>query len=173
MKKSIKELLKLKKLQDFISKYNISNEYIAVNRTTVTKALFIGLFIALLPMPMQMLVVILAMRFFMFNVPLAILLCWITNPITMPFIYYIEYMIGCYVLNTDSLTIHMSLEWFNNNFTNIFLQLYVGAFLLAASISSTMYFSVNYLWIHFVYKNKKKHYTQRKSNHLHKNNKPK
>jgi len=162
VKESIKELLKLKKLQDLISKHNISNEYIAVNRTTVTKALFIGLFIALLPMPLQMLVVILMMKFFKFNVPLAILLCWITNPVTMPFIYYIEYMIGCYVLNTDSLTIHMSLEWFNNNFAHIFLQLYLGAFLLATSVSSIVYFSVNYLWIHLVYKNKKKHYTQRK-----------
>jgi hypothetical protein len=162
MKKKFKELTKIDKLQDFITKHNISSEYIAVNRTTITKALFIGLFIALLPIPMQMLVVIVMMKFFTFNVPLAILLCWITNPITMPFIYYTEYIIGSYVLNTDILSIQMSLEWFNNNFSSIFIQLYVGAFILSAVVSSLVYFSVNYLWIHLVYKNKKLHYSERK-----------
>jgi uncharacterized protein (DUF2062 family) len=162
MKKSIKELMKLEKLQDAISKYNIPYEYISVNRSMVTKALLIGLFIALLPIPMQMLIVLVLMRFFTFNVPLAILLCWITNPITMPFVYYIEYTIGSYILNTDILAMEMSIEWFNNNFTSIFIQLYVGAFLLASLVSTGVYFLVNYLWIHLVYKNKKLHYKERK-----------
>jgi len=80
----------------------------------------------------------------------------------MPFIYYAEYIIGSYLLNTDTLAIQMSLEWFNNNFTSIFMQLYVGAFVLASVVSSVVYFIVNYLWIHLVYKNKKLHYTERK-----------
>lgn len=162
MKKKFKELINIKKLDDLIAKYNISYEYIAVNRAMVTKALLIGLFIALLPIPMQMLVVLLCMKFFTFNVPLGILLCWITNPITMPFIYYIEYLVGSFILNTEMLAIEMSLEWFNDNFTNIFLQLYLGAFILASLISTVVYLLVNYLWIHLVYKNKKIHYTQRK-----------
>jgi len=162
MKKRIKRLTKTEKLQKIIAKYNISYEYIAVNRTMVTRALFIGLFIALIPMPMQMLVVILMMRFFKFNVPLAVLLCWITNPITMPFIFYIEYVVGSYILNTDIVAMEMTTEWFNNNFATIFIQLYAGAFLLATSISGSLYFITNYLWIHFVNKNRKLHYTKRK-----------
>jgi len=162
MKKKIKKITNTEKLQSFITKYNISSEYIAVNRTMVTKAMFIGLFVALLPIPMQMLVVIILMKFVTFNVPLAILLCWITNPITMPFIYYAEYIIGSYLLYTDTFALKMSLEWFNNNFTSIFMQLYVGAFVLASVVSSVVYFIVNYLWIHLVYKNKKLHYTERK-----------
>ncbi|MGB5866496.1 MAG: DUF2062 domain-containing protein, partial [Arcobacteraceae bacterium] len=123
MKKKIKKLTKSKKSQDFITKYNIPYEFIAVNRTMVTKALLIGLFVALLPIPLQMLVVIVMMKFVRFNVPLAILLCWVTNPITMPFIYYVEYLIGSFVLNTDVLSIQMSLDWFNDNFKSIFTQL--------------------------------------------------
>ena len=162
MKKKIKKLTKTKKLNDFINKYNISYKYIAVNRTMVTKALFIGLFIALLPLPMQMLIVLVMMRFFVFNVPLAVLACWITNPITMPFIYYAEYVLGSFVLNTDIIAMQMSMEWFNNNFTSIFMQLYVGAIFLASTVSTAVYFLVDYLWIYFVHKNKKLHYKQRK-----------
>jgi len=162
MKKKIKKITKSKKSQDFITKYKIPYEYIAVNRTMVTKALFIGLFVALLPIPMQMLVVIIMMKFLKFNVPLAILLCWITNPVTMPFIYYIEYYIGSFVLNTELLSIQMNLEWFNENFKNIFIQLYIGAIVVASTIASFSYFITNYLWIYIVNKNKKLHYSQRK-----------
>lgn len=162
MKKKIKKLTKTKKSQDFISKYNIPYEYISVNRTMVTKALLIGLFIALLPIPMQMLLVIVMMKFFRFNVPLAILLCWVTNPITMPFIYYIEYITGSFILNTEILSIQMSLEWFNENFANIFIQVFIGAVFIGAIVSSVSYLVVNYLWIYFVNRDKKTHYTQRK-----------
>ena len=162
MKKRIKKLTKTKKSQDFISKYNIPYEYIAVNRTMVTKALLIGLFIALLPIPMQMVVVIVMMKFLKFNVPLAILLCWITNPNTMPFIYYVEYSIGSFILNTEVLNIQMNLEWFNENIGNIFMQLCTGSIVLATVVSGMSYFIVNYLWIYFVNRDKKVHYTQRK-----------
>lgn len=128
----------------------------------VTKALLIGLFVALLPIPLQMVVVVVMMKFFRFNVPLAILLCWVTNPITMPFIYYVEYLIGSFVLNTDIMTIQMSVEWFNDNFKSIFTQLYLGAFILATVVSSASYLITNYLWIYIVNKNKKLHYTERK-----------
>ena len=162
MKKRIKAIINTKKLQDLLSKYKLSYEYISVNRTMVTRGIFLGLFTALLPIPFQMLVVILLMRFFIFNVPIAVILCWVTNPITMPFIYYAEYMIGSTILNTEVLVIEMSVEWFSDNFASIFLQLYFGAFLLASVISSLMYFFVNYLWIYFVYQNKKVHHRKRK-----------
>ncbi len=127
----------------------------------VTKAFLIGLFIALIPMPMQMLLVVIMMNFLKFNLPLAVILCWITNPFTMPFIFYIEYIIGSFILNIEMVNVEMSIEWFNNNFTNIFIPLYVGAFLFASITSILVYFIVNYLWIYFVNKNKKLHYKER------------
>lgn len=162
MKKTIKKITRLEKIQYYIKKYNIPYEYISVNKSMVTKAIFIGLVIALLPLPMQMLIILFLMKFFTFNVPLALLLCWITNPVTIPFIYYYEYIIGSYILQSEIAEIEMTIEWFNTNFSDIFIPLYLGSFVVALSVASLSYFFVNYIWIYNVYKNKKKHYTKRK-----------
>ena len=161
IKKKIKKLTKSQRLKEFISKHQIPHEYLSVNRTMVTKAFLIGLFIAFIPMPMQMLLVVIMMRFFKFNLPLAVALCWITNPFTMPFIYYLEYVTGSFILDIDTVAVEITVEWFNNNFANIFIPLYVGALLLASVISISVYFLINYLWIYFVNKSKKLHYKER------------
>ena len=161
IKKKIKKLTKSQRVKEFISKHKIPHEYLSVNRTMVTKAFLIGLFIAFIPMPMQMLLVVIMMRFFKFNLPLAVALCWITNPFTMPFIYYLEYVTGSFILDIDTVAVEITVEWFNNNFANIFIPLYVGALLLASVISISVYFLINYLWIYFVNKSKKLHYKER------------
>ena len=161
IKKKIKKLSKSKSIKEFISKHKIPHEFLSANRAMVVKAFFIGLFIAFIPMPMQMLAVIVMMRFFKFNLPLAITLCWITNPFTMPFIYYIEYIVGSFILNIDTVVVQISVDWFSNNFTDIFIPLYVGALTVASFISTLVSFLINYLWIFLVKKSKKLHYKER------------
>ncbi len=161
IKKKIKKLSKSQKIKDFISKHQIPHEYLSVSRMMITKAIFIGLFIAFIPMPMQMLVVVVMMKFFRFNLPLAIVLCWITNPFTMPFIYYIEYIVGSFILNIDAITVQMSVDWFSNNLQDIFIPLYFGALTVALVVSALVSFLVNYLCIYFVKKKKKLHYKKR------------
>ncbi len=57
IKKRIKKLTKSQEIKEFISKYKVPKEYLSINRSMVTKAFLIGLFIALIPIPMQMLLV--------------------------------------------------------------------------------------------------------------------
>jgi len=161
IKKKIKKLSNNKKTQKFLSKYNIPQAYLSNNRDMVTRAFLLGLFVALIPIPMQMLVIVLLMKFYRFNLPVAIALCWVTNPLTMPFIYYAEYITGSFLLQIEIGTIEMSLQWFNDNFKDIFIPLYFGSFVLATTISTSVYFLVNFLWIYFVKKNQKIHYTKR------------
>ncbi|MDC0932806.1 DUF2062 domain-containing protein [Arcobacteraceae bacterium] len=161
MRKKIKKLSNSDKIQQFLIKYNIPQVYLSTNRELVSKAFLIGLFVAFIPIPMQMLVVILLMRFFKFNVPVAIALCWVSNPITMPFIFYVEYVVGAFLLNIEIDTIQMSVEWFNHNFQDIFIPLYFGAFIVSSILSTAIYFFINFLWIYLVRKNKKKHYSKR------------
>ena len=162
MRKKIKKLSNSDKIQQFLIKYNIPSVYLSTNREMVSKSFLIGLFLAFLPIPMQMLVVIILMRFVKFNVPVAIALCWVSNPITMPFIFYVEYIVGGFLLNIEINTIQMSIEWFNNNFQDIFIPLYFGAIVVASAVSITFYILINTLWIYFVKKNKKLHYKKRK-----------
>lgn len=51
-------------------------------RTTVANGLSIGLFCAMLPIPMQMLLAAVACLRLRGNVPIAVAACWLTNPIT-------------------------------------------------------------------------------------------
>jgi len=163
IRNKIKKLSNSQKIQAFLVKYNIPQVYLSKSREMVTNAFLIGLFVTLIPIPMQMLVIVLSMKFYKFNLPVAIALCWITNPLTMPFVYYIEYSIGSFILNSDIATMKMTIEWFQNNLKDIFIPLYLGAFILASFVSVSIYFLVNIFWIYMVKKNKKIHYTKRKN----------
>ncbi|WP_457597288.1 DUF2062 domain-containing protein [Hydrogenimonas sp.] len=139
------------KIEAFIQKYNIPREYLSVNRKSVTRALLVGLFIAFIPMPFQMLAVLAVSAFFRFNIPIGLAMCWLSNPFTMPPMYYMEYLTGCHLLGTPPLhDIEMSVEWFKENLPTIFVPLYVGTFFYSFTVAPAVYFIVNWLWIHSV-----------------------
>jgi len=145
------------KLDALLTKYNIPRELLTINRKMVSRAIFVGMFIAMIPMPMQMVAVVLVAPFFRFNVPIAVSLVWITNPFTMPFIYYIEYTTGNFLLMQEGVgSIEMSLDWFKNNIGDIFIPLYVGTFFYSVIFSIGGYYLVDRLWIASVNSAKKK-----------------
>jgi len=143
------------KLDKFIKKHNIPREYLSINRKSISRGTFLGLFIAFIPMPMQMLAVILFTPFFKFNVPIAISMVWLTNPITMPFVYYIEYKTGIFLLNRNGLDdIELTLDWFSRNWDSIVLPLYIGTAPYSLLIPPLIYYIINILWIRSVKKEK-------------------
>lgn len=71
-------------------------------RDTVARGLAIGAFFSMLPIPFQMLpaaVVAIALRA---NVPVALVGCWISNPITMPLFLVVQIQVGFYLLGWGS-----------------------------------------------------------------------
>jgi uncharacterized protein (DUF2062 family) len=143
------------KLDKFIKKYNIPREYLSINRKSISKGVLIGLFIGFIPMPMQMLAVVAFVPFLKFNVPIAISMVWLSNPITMPFMYYMEYQTGNFILGKEGLeNIEPTLDWFSNNWDNIMLPLYVGTAPYSLFVSTLIYYIINILWIKSVKKEK-------------------
>jgi len=161
MRKRLKNISKNEKIRNFMSNYKIPKEYLATNRKMITRAIFLGLFIAFIPMPMQMVAIIFFIPFIKFNVPLALAMCWVTNPFTMPIIYYVEYMTGSFILNIPIENVEMTLEWFSNNISNIFIPLYFGAFFYSIVLSTGSYFLVNFFWKLSVERDKNIHYKNR------------
>lgn len=106
-------------------------------------------------MPMQMLAVVFTTPFFKFNVPIAITTVWLSNPLTMPFMYYIEYLTGTFLLGMEKLHVEMTVAWFKHHVDDIFIPLYVGTFFYAIIISGVVYYASNWLWIHSVKKQKR------------------
>ena len=136
------------KLDAIMKKYKIPRDLLSVNRKMVSRAILVGLFIAMIPMPLQMLAVVLISPFFRFNVPIGVSLVWITNPFTMPVIYYIEYMTGNFLLMREGVNdIELTMQWFTDNIGSIFVPLYVGTLFYSVVLSLGGYYLVNWLWI--------------------------
>ena len=153
IRKFLKKTQSNAKIKKFIKKYKIPREYLSINRKSISKGVLIGIFWAFIPMPMQMLAILAITPFIKFNVPIAITMVWLSNPITMPFMYYMEYQTGNFLLGNESLNnIEMSLDWFSNNWNKIIIPLYVGTIPYAIGVSSIIYFTINKLWIDSVKK---------------------
>jgi len=162
IRKTLKKTSKHKRLRDFIKKYKIAPEYLSTNRRMISRAVLIGLFIAFIPMPMQMAAVLLFVPFVKFNVPVALAMCWLSNPITMPPMYYMEYLTGSFVLGSEVESVEMTLDWFSQNIDDIFIPLYVGAAFFSITFSSLAYWAVNHFWHGSVHSDRKLHRHKRK-----------
>ena len=135
------------RFNDFLDKYKVPREYLSINRKSVSRALAVGAFWLFVPMPFQMLAVLGMTPFFIFNVPIALLMVWISNPVTMPAMYYVEYLLGNFILGADELDdIKISMHWFTTHWDDIFVSMYVGAFTLSVFFAVLLYFLANQLW---------------------------
>ena len=72
--------------------------FFSVSRRSVAGAIWIGVFIALIPLPGQTLLALLAAMALRVNLPVAGITTWITNPITMVPFFYWEYGLGTLIL---------------------------------------------------------------------------
>ncbi len=100
-----------------------------MNRRSVAGAVFIGLFCAFLPLPSQMVFAAILAILFKCNLPIAVALVWISNPITMAPMFYFAYRLGAWLLDMQIsvASIDMSLEWLWNNLHAIGYPLLFGS----------------------------------------------
>lgn len=104
-----------------------------LNRRSVSGAVFIGLFIAFVPVPAQMLLAaalaILARK----NLPISVSLVWVTNPVTMPPIFFFAYKLGSRVLDTPvhRVGFEPSAGWLVSELGAVWQPFLVGSLILA------------------------------------------
>ena len=151
------------KIDTFLEKYKLPKCYLSVNRRMITRGVAIGLFWGFIPMPMQMLAVMATTPILRFNVPIAISMVWLSNPFTMPPMYYMEYLTGNFILGREGIEgIELTMEWFTENFDDILVPLYVGTAFYSIVVSSIIYVLLNRLWIRSVHSEKHERKTTRK-----------
>ncbi|WP_373073248.1 DUF2062 domain-containing protein [Sulfurimonas sp.] len=163
VRKNLKKISKSEKIKEFIKKYKVPSEYLSTNRKMVVRGVTLGIFIAFIPMPMQMAAVLAFMPFFKFNVPLGLAMCWLSNPFTMPPMYYMEYLTGSFFLGIKPEPVELTVDWFMNNLDNIFIPLYTGTLFYSVVGSSLAFWLVNHFWKGSVHKDRKLHRDDRKS----------
>lgn len=82
------------------------------------------------------------------NLVLAVAAVWITNPITMPPIYYFCYQLGAWLLGqrAPNLPFEPSLQWFWQELNWIWQPFLLGSLVCGIVASLTGYVSVQLLW---------------------------
>jgi len=141
-----------------------------LNRRSVSGAFAVGLFWAMMPMPMQMLAAAATAIPCRVNLPVSVGLVWITNPITMPAIFYFNYLVGsiffpeCH-LNTDEF--EMSVEWISHSLGDIWEPLFLGSLIVGIVLAIIGYAGMRLFWRWHVIHN----YRKRQQQKRHKENK--
>lgn len=122
------------------------------NRRSVPKAFAIGLFCAMLPIPLQMLLAAIFAILWHANLSLAVILVWITNPLTMGPIFYIAYQLGCLILNTPEFSgnLDWTLETLTSQFMVIWKPLWVGSIIMGLISGIISYYTIKITWYLFI-----------------------
>ncbi|MEH6575760.1 MAG: DUF2062 domain-containing protein [Amphritea sp.] len=120
-----------------------------LTRKSVSKAFFVGIFCAFLPLPSQMLIAAAASLLVRSNLPISVSLVWITNPFTIPPLFYFAYWTGTQLLGTplQEVEFELTLEWFTNGLSSIWLPLIVGSLTCGTALGLFGYFCMQRFWI--------------------------
>ena len=135
------------KFDHLLEKYKLPRAYFNINRKMVTKGILVGLFWGFIPMPMQMAGVMATTPFMRFNVPIGLATVWLSNPVTYPPLWYLEYLTGNLILGHEGIdNIELTMQWFQDNWDAIVLPLYVGTAFYSTVVSYLIYLLLNWLW---------------------------
>jgi len=125
-----------------------------INRRSMAGAFAVGLFFAWVPMPLQMLMAAAAAIAFHTNLALSVGLVWISNPVTIPPMFYFAYLVGTWVIGTppQEFEFQLSFEWLTSELSSSWKPFLTGCFILATSSSIIGYFVVSRFWVYTVRK---------------------
>ncbi|MFA5985154.1 MAG: DUF2062 domain-containing protein [Methylococcaceae bacterium] len=119
-----------------------------LNRRSVSMAFAIGLFVAWIPTPGQMAISAIVAFYMRANLPISVALVWITNPITMPPLFYFSYRVGLMALDlpAPNKNIEFSAETVMSGIAGAWQPLLLGSFIVGIICSAIGYFGINQFW---------------------------
>ena len=108
-----------------------------LNRRSVAGGFSVGLFVAFVPVPFQMVLAAIGAIVARVNLPISVALVWITNPLTMPPIFYGAYKVGTWILDRpiQAIEFQLSVEWLMNELGTIWQPFLLGCFVCGVSFA--------------------------------------
>lgn len=119
-----------------------------LHRHTVSAAFFVGVFVAFIPLPAQMFIAAAIAIVIRCHLPIAVITVWLSNPLTMPAIFYGNYLLGCFLLQVDAINFAegLSFNTLKQELMNVWKPLLVGSAVAGFFFGSLSYGTVRLLW---------------------------
>jgi len=123
-----------------------------LNRRSVAGAFAVGLFSAFIPIPFQMVLAAALAVLFQANLPISVVLVWISNPITMPPMFYSAYKLGQWVLGETpgKFCFELSLDWLMTELSFVWRPFLLGCLLLGTAVALVGYTAIRLYWRYLV-----------------------
>jgi len=108
----------------------------------------VGLLCAFVPLPFQMFIAAGVAIIAHANLPVSVVLVWLTNPITIPPMFYGAYKVGAWVMQTPEQDFHfeISFEWLSNGMSAIWQSFLLGCAILGVSCGILGYLGIKLMW---------------------------
>lgn len=119
-----------------------------LNRHSVARAMGIGLFVALLPIPLQMVLAACLAIWTRANLPIVVSLGWLTNPLTMPLVFYCTYKMGALLmgLTPRAFPDRLSWEWLSEQLSTLWQPFLLGSLVAGIVLGLAGYFGTMAYW---------------------------
>ena len=119
-----------------------------IRRKSVLPAVALGTFVAFLPIPGHVLTAVLGSLLVRANIPVAALMTFISNPLTMAPMYYFCYRVGAKLLGIEPgpFAIELSYDWMTGMLLSIWQPLLLGCALVGAVAALIAYVLLDVLW---------------------------
>lgn len=119
-----------------------------LNRQSVSLAFMVGLFVCFLPVPGQMPLAATAALLMRCNLPLAVSLVWLTNPVTMPVLFFAAYKAGAWMLGRPPthFSFELTWDWLSTGFLTIWKPLLLGCLTFGIGSGLAGYLLIQGFW---------------------------
>lgn len=119
-----------------------------LNRRSVSGAFAVGLFMAWVPVPFQMLLAAVAAVGVRVNLPISVVLVWISNPLTMPPLFYGAYKLGTWILDIpgSDFKFELTMDWLMKSLSNSWQPFLLGCLVLGLICSLSGFVLIRGLW---------------------------
>jgi hypothetical protein len=138
-----------------------------LNRQSVPKGVALGLFMAFMPIPLQTIPAAIVALYIGANLPITLVLVWMTNPLTMAPTVYLCYWVGATILRTtpQAIDFEVSFYWVGEQFLRVWEPFLVGSFVVATTLAVIGYYGMRWLWHWHVLRDWEKRRARRHGTH--------
>ena len=119
-----------------------------LGRSSVARAVSIGLFMAWVPVPFQMVLAAGAALVARCNLPVAVAMVWVSNPVTVAPLFYAAHKLGEWMLDRPpgDFRIELSLRWLFEELGNVWEPLLLGCFVMGIASAIVGHILIRLVW---------------------------